>query len=70
MARNAPILRDAKTHEELNKTSLKVLYSYLDRSTYTVDQLMDEIEWEHFGVGGSVYEASGVMGGATSCSRC
>lgn len=62
--RNAPIIKDAKTQETLKKNPLQVLYTYMDRSGFSADKILDELDWEYFDQGGTVAEAFGVMGGA------
>ena len=62
--RNAPIIKDAKTQETLKKNPLQVLYTYMDCTGFSMDKILDEIDWEFFDQGSKVDEAFGVMGGA------
>jgi hypothetical protein len=61
--RNAPIIKDAKTQESLKKNPLQVLYTYMDRTGFSMDKILNELEWEFFDQGSKVDEAFGVMGG-------
>jgi hypothetical protein len=68
LKRNKPIIRDARTQEVLQKNPLQVLYTYMDRSGFTMEKILDEMEWEYFDQGGKVDEAFGIMGGQSQRS--
>lgn len=55
--RNAPILKDALTHEPLKKNPLAALCTYMDRTGMSIDNIMEEVDWESFNDGGKVHEA-------------
>jgi hypothetical protein len=63
LKRNKPIIKDARTQEVLQKNPMQVLYTYMDRSGFTMEKILDEMEWEYFDQGSKVDEAFGVMGG-------
>jgi hypothetical protein len=60
--RNAPILKDAQTHEPLKKNPLAVLKSYMDRTGMSMDQINEEVDWKSFDDGGKVHEVFSING--------
>ena len=59
---NAPILKDAQTHEPLKKNPLAVLRTYMDCTGMSIDKIMEEVDWESFDDCGKVDEVFSING--------
>lgn len=63
IARNAPLIRDNATNEPIKDNSLHVMHAYASRQEMSVDEIMDEIDWQFFDEDSTVQEVFGIMGG-------
>jgi hypothetical protein len=64
VARNAPMIRDNQTNEPSKANPLQVMHAYASRQDMSVDEIMDEIDWQYFDQDSTVQEVFGIMGGS------
>jgi hypothetical protein len=64
VARNAPMIRDNQTNEPSKANPLQVMHAYASRQDMSVDDIMDEIDWQYFDQDSTVQEVFGIMGGS------
>jgi hypothetical protein len=65
MQRNAPLICDNQTDEQIHANPLKIMKTYATKMNLTTDEITDEMDWHYFDEGpngSTVQEVFGILG--------